>query len=66
MYVSRTYRLLPVTGEGELLPRIYLQGCTEMTHGISDSLLSVVGVRAGEIVTDVLQRIRDESNVSVI
>jgi L-ornithine N5-monooxygenase len=61
MYVSRAYRLLPVAGEGEHLPRIYLQGCTEMTHGISDTLLSVVGVRAGEIVVDLLQGICDES-----
>ncbi|HEY3907278.1 MAG TPA: SidA/IucD/PvdA family monooxygenase, partial [Streptosporangiaceae bacterium] len=32
----------------------YLQGVNEATHGIADSLLSVVAIRAGEIVTDIL------------
>lgn len=34
----------------------HLQGVNEATHGIADSLLSVLAVRAGEIVTDVLAR----------
>lgn len=29
---------------------IWLQGCNEQTHGLSDSLLSVLAVRGGEIV----------------
>jgi L-ornithine N5-oxygenase len=55
MYVSRAYRLLPVPGEVTELPRIYVQGCTEMTHGLSDTLLSVVGIKSGEVVDDLLK-----------
>ncbi|KAG0701352.1 L-lysine 6-monooxygenase (NADPH-requiring)-domain-containing protein [Suillus ampliporus] len=53
LYISRNYRLLPLptTGCG-FVPRIYLQGCAEETHGLSESLLSVTGVRAGEMVED--------------
>jgi L-ornithine N5-monooxygenase len=32
----------------------HLQGVNEATHGIADSLLSVLGARAGEIATDLL------------
>jgi L-ornithine N5-oxygenase len=32
---------------------IWLQGCNEKTHGLSDSLLSVLAVRGGEIVSSV-------------
>jgi L-ornithine N5-oxygenase len=32
----------------------YLQGVNDATHGIGDPLLSVVAIRAGEIVTDIL------------
>ncbi|THH11830.1 hypothetical protein EW145_g391 [Phellinidium pouzarii] len=48
--ISRAYRLLPTT-EGSR-SRVYLQGCAEATHGLSDTLLSVIGVRAGEVVDD--------------
>jgi L-ornithine N5-oxygenase len=34
----------------------YLQGVNEATHGIADSLLSVLAIRSGEIVTDLLAR----------
>ncbi|PLW34960.1 hypothetical protein PCASD_14235 [Puccinia coronata f. sp. avenae] len=30
-------------------PTVWLQGCNEGTHGISDSLLSVLSIRSGEI-----------------
>ncbi|MDQ1081784.1 lysine N(6)-hydroxylase/L-ornithine N(5)-oxygenase family protein [Pseudoroseomonas cervicalis] len=43
---SRDYRLQTVPG---FRPRIYLQGLCEPTHGLSDTLLSVLSVRAGEI-----------------
>ncbi len=36
----------------------YLQGVNESTHGIADSLMSVLGVRAGELVDDLLARRR--------
>lgn len=44
--VTRDYRLR--TG-AHFQPRIYLQGCCEATHGLSDTLLSVLACRADEI-----------------
>lgn len=32
---------------------IYLQGCNERTHGLADSLLSVLAVRGGEVVESI-------------
>jgi L-ornithine N5-oxygenase len=49
--VSRAYRaILPPRVSANL----YLQGINEESHGIADSLISVLAVRAGEIVTDLL------------
>jgi L-ornithine N5-oxygenase len=51
--VSRNYRLaLPRPGTATC----YLQGINERTHGISDSLLSVLAVRSEQIVADLLDR----------
>ncbi|KAG1746227.1 L-lysine 6-monooxygenase (NADPH-requiring)-domain-containing protein [Suillus lakei] len=36
----------------EFIPKIYLQGCAEETHGLSETLLSVTAIRAGEMVED--------------
>jgi L-ornithine N5-oxygenase len=49
--VTRNYRLItpPSVRAG-----CYLQGTNEATHGIADSLISVISVRAGEIVEDLL------------
>lgn len=58
LHISRNYRLLPVTssdGSPQFSPKIYLQGCTEVTHGLSESLLSILGVRAGLVVDDILE-----------
>lgn len=44
--VDRNYRIR--TGP-EFLPAIYLQGCCEPTHGLSDTLLSITSVRTAEI-----------------
>lgn len=54
LYVSRAYRLLPTRqdGQGKLQAHIYVQGLAEETHGLSDTLLSVVGIRAGEVMDD--------------
>lgn len=53
LYISRRYRILPLPTTGhEFIPKIYLQGCAEETHGLTETLLSVTGVRAGEIVED--------------
>jgi L-ornithine N5-oxygenase len=49
--VDRNYRMhVPP----EVTARCYLQGVNEATHGIADSLLSVLAMRAEEIVTDLL------------
>ncbi|KAG0146324.1 hypothetical protein CROQUDRAFT_92779 [Cronartium quercuum f. sp. fusiforme G11] len=56
--ISRNYKLLlpnkledKLTGlEFNFRPTIWLQGCNELTHGISDSLLSVLAVRSGEVI----------------
>jgi L-ornithine N5-oxygenase len=45
--VSRNYRLKT---SASCLPQIYLQGCCEESHGLSDTLLSVLSVRSQEIV----------------
>lgn len=53
LYITRNYRLVPENKNGYIFgPRIYLQGVEESTHGLSDTLLSVLGVRAGEVVND--------------
>lgn len=49
--VNRRYRLL--TGDSGPAA-CYLQGVNEATHGIADSLLSVIGPRSAEIVEDLL------------
>lgn len=45
--VARDYRLQTDERFG---PAIFLQGCCELTHGLSDTLLSINSVRTGEIV----------------
>ena len=49
--VDRDYRLRTVPG---VSCRIYLQGPTEHSHGISSGLLSTVAVRAGEIARSIV------------
>ncbi|WP_405097676.1 SidA/IucD/PvdA family monooxygenase [Micromonospora sp. NBC_01412] len=49
--VDRNYRM--VTPDS-VTAGCYLQGVNEATHGIADSLISVLAVRAGEMVTDLL------------
>lgn len=50
--VTRTYRMdLPMAAAKAAC---YLQGVNELTHGISDSLLSVLSTRADTIVADLL------------
>ncbi|MFC4061545.1 lysine N(6)-hydroxylase/L-ornithine N(5)-oxygenase family protein [Planomonospora corallina] len=52
--VDRVYRLGLPPGSGAAC---YLQGVNEDTHGIADSLLSVLASRAEEIVGDVRERL---------
>jgi L-ornithine N5-oxygenase len=49
--VERNYRLKT---SADFLPSIHLQGYSEATHGLSDTLLSVLPVRAEEIATSLL------------
>lgn len=44
--VERSYRLASRPG---FMPRIFLQGLCQETHGLSDTLLSILPIRAGEI-----------------
>ncbi len=58
--ISRHYQLLPSMADRQRARdvsenKIYLQGCVEATHGLSDSLLSVLGIRAGEVVADIFE-----------
>jgi L-ornithine N5-oxygenase len=56
--VDRQYRLhLP----DEVEARVYLQGVNEATHGIADSLISVLAIRSSEIAADLIaaRRARD-------
>lgn len=46
--VGRDYRLPTIPG---CTVGIYLQGCCEATHGLSDTLLSILPIRAQEIAT---------------
>jgi L-ornithine N5-monooxygenase len=49
--VNRAYRMItPPEGTAGC----YLQGTNESSHGIADSLMSVIATRAGEIVADIL------------
>ena len=50
--VSRNYRMITPP---DITAGCYLQGTNEATHGIADSLISVLAVRAGEIVGDLLE-----------
>jgi L-ornithine N5-oxygenase len=59
--VDRAYRMrTPDT----VTAGCYLQGVNEATHGIADSLLSVLAVRSGEIVADLLARRRHRGHDS--
>ncbi|MDU2921195.1 SidA/IucD/PvdA family monooxygenase, partial [Bradyrhizobium sp.] len=44
--LERDYRLQTSPG---FRPQVYLQGCSEISHGLSDTLLSVLPMRAHEI-----------------
>jgi lysine/ornithine N-monooxygenase len=63
--IGRDYRLKPletrtntatgITDAVKFHPGIYLQGCCEDTHGLSDTLLSVLAVRGAEVVDSLLR-----------
>ena len=37
-------------------PAVYLMGCNEATHGLADSLMSMVAHRAGVVAASILER----------
>jgi L-ornithine N5-monooxygenase len=49
--VERNYRLKATS---DFAPSIYMQGTSEATHGLSDTLLSVLAIRAEEIASALL------------
>ncbi|MDR5753412.1 MULTISPECIES: lysine N(6)-hydroxylase/L-ornithine N(5)-oxygenase family protein [unclassified Caballeronia] len=55
--VGRDYRLAT---PAQFKPRIYLQGCCEDSHGLSDTLLSVLAMRSDEIVASLAQQAADK------
>lgn len=53
LQVSRDYRVQFNAGALASGSNVYLQGCNEGTHGLSDTLLSVLATRSGEIVESI-------------
>jgi L-ornithine N5-oxygenase len=51
--VGRDYRVQTAPGAVGQDAGIWLQGCNEKTHGLSDSLLSILAVRGGEMVESI-------------
>lgn len=51
--VARNYRVQFEPGRVSENSGVWLQGCNEMTHGLSDSLLSILATRAGEVVESI-------------
>ncbi|KAK2796167.1 PAK- GC kinase Sid1 [Onygenales sp. PD_12] len=52
--VGRDYRLQFSQGKVKRDAGIWLQGCCENSHGLSDSLLSILAVRSGELLDSIL------------
>ena len=44
---------------------IYLQGCCEASHGLSDTLLSVLAIRSQEVVDALLDNSRRRQSTGV-
>lgn len=58
--VDRNYRV--VRDDGENKAGIYLQGLCESSHGLSDTLLSVLATRGAEVINDIVSRSRASSS----
>ncbi|CZS89113.1 related to L-ornithine N5-hydroxylase [Rhynchosporium agropyri] len=52
-HVGRDYRVKFQEGAVDESAGVWLQGCNEKTHGLSDTLLSILSVRGGELVESV-------------
>ncbi|OCK85810.1 hypothetical protein K432DRAFT_317636 [Lepidopterella palustris CBS 459.81] len=51
--VARNYKVLFEEGKVSDEAGVWLQGCCESTHGISDTLLSILATRGGEMVRSI-------------
>ncbi|KFY24438.1 hypothetical protein V491_02160, partial [Pseudogymnoascus sp. VKM F-3775] len=51
--VGRDYKVQYAPGAVEEGAGIWLQGCNEKTHGLSDTLLSILAHRGGEVVASI-------------
>ena len=54
--VSRDYRVIFKPGSVSDDAGVWLQGCNESTHGLSDTLLSILANRGGELVDSIFGR----------
>jgi L-ornithine N5-monooxygenase len=54
--VTRDYRVKFAKGLVSRDAGVWLQGCNQETHGLADTLLSILAVRGGEIVSSVFGR----------
>ncbi|KAK7754528.1 hypothetical protein SLS62_003548 [Diatrype stigma] len=62
--VGRDYGVKFAPGKVAAGSGIWLQGCCEGTHGLSDTLLSILSVRSGEIINSVFKEGRDVNSVA--
>ncbi|KAB2577059.1 FAD-dependent pyridine nucleotide-disulfide oxidoreductase [Lasiodiplodia theobromae] len=60
--VNRHYGVLFEEGKVSPDAGIWLQGCNEMTHGLSDTLLSVLAIRSQEVVSSIFGPQVEHSN----
>ncbi len=60
--VERDYRL---SCQPQMSAGIYLQGCCEASHGLSDTLLSVLAIRSQEVVNALLDSRRNRQSAGV-
>ncbi|KAK2750702.1 hypothetical protein FQN57_002775 [Myotisia sp. PD_48] len=51
--VQRDYKVVLQDGKVDEKAGIWLQGCNEATHGLSDTLLSILAARGGQIVQSI-------------
>lgn len=53
--LNRSYQAIPAGNDDRCDPTyVWIQGASESSHGLSDGLLSVMSIRAGEIATDMV------------
>lgn len=51
--VKRNYQIMLDTRKVDPGAGIWLQGCNEKTHGLSDTLLSILAIRGGELINSI-------------